>query len=224
MGFKDVGRMALVIVNFILWVNSAVLLIRVLLAVNVIWVNSVFIESPSLPTITIVLFILFLVAAFFACGIVSQNHYCLRGFYGFLLMASVVEMLIGGYVYYLTNISPNLVSNNMEHSMKQYGNDTKITRNWDYLQREFHCCGVKNATDWLDVIGHLPLSCCDGLPVGAPCTIDLADTMSCVQSFMDFLGLKYNLTIMLIIVAVVQIIFLYITLACNWPGRDYIVL
>ena len=54
----------------------------------------------------------------------------------------------------------------METGMKNYGkpNHDGVTNTWDLIQSNFQCCGVKNKTDWKDVLGAgtYPDSCCVG--------------------------------------------------------------
>jgi len=40
----------------------------------------------------------------------------------------------------------------------------KYTRLWDDIQLEFHCCGVHDYNDWIDVTKDLPMSCCGPQP------------------------------------------------------------
>ena len=45
-----------------------------------------------------------------------------------------------------------------------------VTENWNLMQNEVHCCGVKNYTDWANTTfskgSHVPDSCCQEYTTG----------------------------------------------------------
>ena len=52
----------------------------------------------------------------------------------------------------------------MEHGLPYYKNSTEFATTWDLVQKNLHCCGVENYTDWDGIINGtaVPDSCCIG--------------------------------------------------------------
>jgi len=118
--------------------------------------------GPGILLIVVGVFI-FLIA-FFGCMGALKENYCLTMSFAVLLAIVFIMMIAGGIAaYVLRNDIESEVESILTKAQKNYdqsGHDG-VTKTWDKLQREFTCCGVNNATEWLTVLnGTFPISCC----------------------------------------------------------------
>ncbi|KAI5612128.1 CD63 antigen, partial [Silurus asotus] len=112
--------------------------------------------------------IIFLVAFFGCCGAWKENYCMVTTFVVLLSLILIAEILlvIGGYV--LTNTVTMVMDEAMKSMIKEYKTDPKLKEKMDNLNQEMQCCGVKNASDWVnfkpDNIS-VPDSCCKNVTV-----------------------------------------------------------
>jgi hypothetical protein len=118
--------------------------------------------AAVLLTVGVVLLLLGLVGCI---GALRENK-CLVGLYFSLLLLALVGLGCGiGLAYMYRALIDRDLHDVLEKALEKYGaNDTAVTTAIDLMQKEFHCCGVDNYTDWLKAPeGHnptLPASCC----------------------------------------------------------------
>ncbi|KAH8273815.1 hypothetical protein KR044_001138 [Drosophila immigrans] len=125
----------------------------------------------SIPTFLIVIGAFIIVITFFGCwGALKENYCLILSFSIMLFIIFILELAAGISGYVLRNDAYNLIKTTLSDSMSHYSsvNANEYTVMWDDVQRDFHCCGVTNYTDWRVEFknGSLPISCCS-IPVGA---------------------------------------------------------
>ncbi|KAK7864770.1 hypothetical protein R5R35_012266 [Gryllus longicercus] len=176
----------------------------------------------SVPALLIATGSIILIISFFGCcGAVKENHCMTITFSVLLVLIFILELAAGIAGYVLRNRAEDVLQTHLMETMNQYVENTEYTTLWDGMQREFECCGVKNASDW-NVVFHnesLPTSCCFGLPGsvgGMNCTstdVNNVHSEGCLVKMGEFIT---NNAVALggvgIGIAVVQ--FLGIVLAC----------
>lgn len=101
-----------------------------------------------------------------------------------LLIILILEISAAIAAYALRRDISYYIEENMNTSMKDYGNDEFTTYSWDFLQSrvsfvyigwiiyllsnvyflldilKFQCCGISDANDWENYIKDVPESCC----------------------------------------------------------------
>ncbi|XP_061471367.1 CD63 antigen [Rhineura floridana] len=149
--------------NFIFWLCGIALIalgIYVWLEVKgtLVLTNSTALGPPI--TILIVGIIVFFISFFGCCGAMKENYCMVTTFAVLLTLIFLVEIAaaIAGYIF--RDQVRAVIEKEIKEEMAIYGNDTRITEDLDNLQATYHCCGVFNYTDWLNVTGGVPSSCC----------------------------------------------------------------
>ncbi|XP_041366724.1 tetraspanin-36-like [Gigantopelta aegis] len=111
----------------------------------------------------IFMFIIGLLGCVAAC---KENKCLLATFFSLILIVFLGEVIGGvmGYVY--RDDVRQTVSDDLWGAVNRY-NESTYQHQVDYVQEQLHCCGVNNASDWLDSKvwsgGHpnsVPKSCC----------------------------------------------------------------
>ncbi|XP_018337206.1 PREDICTED: CD63 antigen-like [Trachymyrmex septentrionalis] len=149
----------------------------------------------SVPSLLVAVgFIIFIIAFFGCCGAVRES-YCMIITFCTLLTAIFLLEIIGGMMgYVMREQVASIAQQKMLDTMPQYSNNSEIQFVWDNLQRDFHCCGTINATDWLTnttKLPGIPMSCCDDI-IGAigtsNCTLSSKSLheVGCIDAFGKF--------------------------------------
>ncbi|KAG5326154.1 CD63 protein, partial [Acromyrmex heyeri] len=138
--------------------------------------------------------IIFIIAFFGCCGAVRES-YCMVITFCTLLAAIFFLEIIGGIMGYVMRAQvASIAQQKMLDTMPRYNNSHEIQFVWDNLQKDFHCCGTINATDWLTNTTNLsgiPMSCCDDT-IGAigtsNCTLSSKSLheVGCIDAFAKF--------------------------------------
>ncbi|XP_011882791.1 PREDICTED: CD63 antigen [Vollenhovia emeryi] len=156
------------------------------------FLDNSFFSVPSL--LVAVGSIIFIIAFFGCCGAVRES-YCMIITFCTLLAAIFLLEIIGGTMGYVMRAQvAEVAKDKMHNTMLEYNNSTEIQFVWDKLQRNFDCCGMFNASDWIESLSGIPMSCCDDT-VGAigtsNCTLTPEPSPSlhkigCVEAFTKF--------------------------------------
>ncbi|KYM95448.1 CD63 antigen [Cyphomyrmex costatus] len=156
------------------------------------FLDNSFFSVPSL--LVAVGSIIFIIAFFGCCGAVRES-YCMVTTFCVLLAAIFLLEIIGGIMGYVMRTQVAMIAQQkMLDTMPQYNNSHEIQAVWDNLQKDFHCCGTINATDWLTIATNLsgiPMSCCDNM-IGAVgtsnCTLssESLHKVGCINAFATF--------------------------------------
>nr|CAI5833611.1 unnamed protein product [Callosobruchus analis] len=140
--------------------------------------------------------IIFMIAFFGCCGAMKENVCMTTTFCTLLVIVFLLEAVVGIAGFLLKNRTEEFLIDNLHKTMNQYNSsNTEITVVWDEVQRQLHCCGVMNATDWINSTNStqhkLPISCCP-IPSGTTdyfnCTTKVAYNEGCLEVFGDYIN------------------------------------
>ena len=118
----------------------------------------------AIGTITILI-------SFLACCGAKTNNICMLGCYcGLLALIFCLEIVAITITYVYKERIETTLKNDFKRTLNQYGHPRfdLLSKSIDALQRDFHCCGNKNYTDWFSTAwgdnntDSVPLSCCKG--------------------------------------------------------------
>ncbi|KAK0174719.1 hypothetical protein PV327_010456 [Microctonus hyperodae] len=139
----------------------------------------------SLPTFLIFLgSIIFFIAFFGCCGAVRENYCMILTFTGLLIIIFIMELSAGIAGYVLRKEAHQAIESKMISTMKQYNDSPTIHKIWEELQENLKCCGINNATDWMNAKVHeFPPSCCESDFINKSnknCTVETAMKDGCL--------------------------------------------
>lgn len=126
----------------------------------------------------------------------KNNKLLLATFFSLILVVLIGEILAAALGYVYRSKVEKVLDADLMDAVNKY--DVKVFKEQiDYMQEKFECCGVHNATDWLDspawVAKHdksVPTSCCKlDLPKNVTCDPRLTshdiNTKGCVLKLKD---------------------------------------
>ncbi|XP_076587065.1 leukocyte surface antigen CD53 [Chaetodon auriga] len=94
-------------------------------------------------------------------GALKENRCLLLTFFLILFLLMLVELtaacLLLVYEGEIANWVNEDLINGLEKAKGKTGNSTEVMSDWDLVQVQFDCCGVRNKSDWGDKV---PKSCC----------------------------------------------------------------
>ena len=99
-------------------------------------------------------------------GACKKNKCMLYSFAAILGLIIVIEMAIAITLFVYSGTLPTVLGSIMRNNIKEYKStsDDTIKFEWDEIQTNFECCGVKNYTDWEDIFPNgtqlAPFACC----------------------------------------------------------------
>ncbi|KAM7351891.1 CD63 antigen-like [Cochliomyia hominivorax] len=174
--------------NHVKFILSTIYVIFMITAVTVIIIgSSIFnyndihqIRSFLLSFTIIVIGSLVLVVSLFALWTIYKESYCLNLISSILLtLLAIADIVVGSYNYILKSGTREYITDLMQDAMLNYipNESNESTFFWDYLQRQFSCCGIHGYKDWLDLLNNqIPISCCF-LSSG------IVDNFSCIPEY-----------------------------------------
>ncbi|KAF3430124.1 hypothetical protein E2986_03977 [Frieseomelitta varia] len=181
----------------LLFVITGIILLSIGVTIQGVYYNyqhfldNKFLSAPSL--LIAIGTIIFFIAFFGCCGAVRENYCMIVTFTSLLVIVFILELSGGISGYVLRARASSIIQEKMKESIQQYQNNSEISTVWDNLQRDFHCCGTTNATDWV-TIGHMketniPASCCMEITAPKNCTITSPTVQStgCYNTFVSFI-------------------------------------
>ncbi|NWI17844.1 CD63 protein, partial [Crypturellus soui] len=123
-------------------------------------------SASSTPVAIVVVGVIIFFISFFGCCGAWKESYCMVTTFAVLLsLIFLVEVAaaIAGYVF-KDEVRAGL-EQGLREAVEQYAEDAELREAVDELQKEFHCCGVANYTDWATVAPFkgndtVPRSCC----------------------------------------------------------------
>jgi hypothetical protein len=116
-------------------------------------------------TIIIIIGCIVTIITFFGfCGACMKNACMMKTFAGSIIVILLVEAVLVIVIY----VHKDDIKDQMKNALKNYNDGTKdgVTKVWDKLQHNYHCCGVENAHDWSVKFNNtstpdaIPDSCC----------------------------------------------------------------
>nr|AJF38198.1 cd63 [Locusta migratoria] len=131
--------------------------------------------------------IVFIVAFFGCCGALKENHCMVVTFSVLLLIIFAMELGGGIAGYVLKEVLKDDVDNQLNSTLSKYGSNEDITKSWDIMQTDLHCCGINGPDDWIKAGMKIPASCCSsGNHVNEVCGSP-PFTNGCVESLENFI-------------------------------------
>ncbi|XP_067087005.1 leukocyte surface antigen CD53-like [Osmerus mordax] len=131
---------------------------------------------PSLASLNLAN-ILFIIGIIITCvsflgflGALKENRCLLITFFSLLFLLMVVELAAACVMLVHEREIDKFLQDDLQRSLQKSmksdksGNSTNSEDDWDFIQITLNCCGIYNASDWVDKI---PASCCS-TPV-TPC-------------------------------------------------------
>ncbi|KAG8585822.1 hypothetical protein GDO81_005161 [Engystomops pustulosus] len=179
------------IFNFLFWICGCALIglgIYVLVQMH----NPQLFKNASTSGAPIVIIavgvIIFFISFFGCCGAAKENYCMVTTFAVLLVLIFLVEIAaaIAGYVY--RNQLQNAFTDSITDGMSKYSTSNDTAKAIDDMQKDLHCCGATNYTDWTKYDPfkgktQVPDSCCRkiSLNCGVNPTNDTIYTVGCVQ-------------------------------------------
>nr|CAD7458226.1 unnamed protein product [Timema tahoe] len=157
-------KYSMFIANFIIFIGGVVVLsIGVWTIVDKSFINELLGTNLFIGAVYILIATGALVAfiAFFGCLGAAKEIKCMLLMYFMIVFIIFVTMLVGGILGYVFKEKVQVtMEQEMQSSLKMYTTDPDIQKAWDVTQTKLHCCGVSGSTDWTNVRGTPPDSCC----------------------------------------------------------------
>jgi len=169
---------------------------------NIIYLGSIFIIVVS----SFVLLITFLGC----CGALKESR-CLLGTYVFCVIV-LIGCMIGGIALAASGTQLVDLKTPLQETMSDYNSDDTVTKAWDDIQKEYQCCGVEGASDWITYgpdLGNqkVPDSCCEGVENQQNCLQGIGqqgtELVGCYTKFEDII--KQNESLIYSIVSITLI-------------------
>jgi len=116
--------------------------------------------------------IIFIVGFFGCCGAIKENYCMLMTFAVCIVFVFLLEIGTAVAAFVLKGAIGRTVTKGLETSMADYETKPAVHSAWDFIQRQFSCCGAKNATEWFDHLqkkNRVPESCCAHTPPTVHC-------------------------------------------------------
>ncbi|GAB1865995.1 Tetraspanin [Camponotus japonicus] len=151
----------------------------------------------SVPSLLVAIgSIIFIIAFFGCCGAIRESRCMILTFCTLLVAIFILEITGGTMGYVMRSRVAKVAEDKMIETMSKYNESQEIAFVWDNLQRDFHCCGTNNASDWLNLekpgpLPGIPMSCCDetvGAVGTSNCTIKSTRLhhKGCMHEFANF--------------------------------------
>ncbi|KAG4071899.1 hypothetical protein HA402_006060 [Bradysia odoriphaga] len=171
----------------------------------------------SIPKLLIAIgVIIFIVAFFGCCGAIKENYCMVLTFAVLMITIFVMELSAGISGYVLRNEAAQMLRTNLERTMGDYKDLKYIAVLWDEVQKDFKCCGLNNATDWMNSpIAGVPVSCCQietGTVTTVNCTTENAFDRGCLKLLTTYIEEHaVSLGAAGVIVALIQLVGVFLT-------------
>ena len=133
------------------------------------------INYKSAPILCVVIGMITVVVAFFACcGAIKENQCMLGTYFASLLVIFILEIT----AISLTYVYRKKIERNLRHDIRETLDDYMeadhgaVSKAIDEIQHDFKCCGNYNYKDWFDTSwgkrhpGSVPKSCCKEMEPG----------------------------------------------------------
>lgn len=164
------SKICLTVIGFVFWAAAAGLIFLGA------WVYHTYHHFSELTTANLTLIpaaivisvgvFLFIIGSLGCIAACKENKCLLAVFFSLLLIVLTAEVVAGALGYVFREDMKKAVDNGLKEAIDKYDYDGSVWQNQiDYLQKELHCCGIYNSSDWgnakkwnrTDV---LPKSCC----------------------------------------------------------------
>jgi len=127
------------------------------------------------------------------CGSCNENSCLVYTYSGLLLLILLAEFGAGIAALVLRADLGTSLDESMKGAMAKYNETEAAAGAWDLVQSEFHCCGLRNSSDWSVEgppqfhFGKLPQSCCADAPSNCTVRSDQVYSDGCEEAVNEFL-------------------------------------
>lgn len=118
-------------------------------------------------TIIIIIGCIVTIITFFGfCGACMKSPCLMKTFAGSIIAVLLVEAVLAVVIYVYRDAIKDQMTNGLKNYNTDNGTKDGVTKVWDKLQQNYHCCGVDNPHDWEGKFNTtstpfaLPDSCC----------------------------------------------------------------
>ncbi|MEE6471398.1 hypothetical protein FKM82_009260 [Ascaphus truei] len=187
--------------NFLFWICGIALIglgifLQIQLNSSMIIKNT---SSSGAPIAIIVVgVIIFFISFFGCCGAAKENYCMVTTFAVLLVLIFLVEIAaaITGYVF--KDKVRSAFQDSFLESMSKYNNTKDVKDAVDALQKDFHCCGAINSSDWtkyppFNGTNIVPDSCCKNISTDCGRIPANINTVGCVEGINSWI--KRNVAI-----------------------------
>ncbi|KAI5618702.1 hypothetical protein C0J50_21733 [Silurus asotus] len=152
------------IFNLIFWLGGCGLFgVGVWLSFRQVEISHLPLSFPSLSVANLLLVAggVTMVTGFLGClGALKEQRCLLMTFFVILLLLFLTEAVLVLVLGLFHQEFDQKAKEDLLEGMKHYGSNEALTKSWDSMQKIFKCCGVSNHTDWNQLQGSPPISCC----------------------------------------------------------------
>ena len=129
-------------------------------------------------------------------------------------MIVLIGCMIGGIALAASGTQLVDLKTPLQETMSDYNSDDTVTKAWDDIQKEYQCCGVEGASDWITYgpfdqgdNQKVPDSCCEGVENEQNCLQGIGqqgtELVGCYTKFEDII--KQNESLIYSIVSITLI-------------------
>lgn len=164
------SKICLTVIGFVFWAAAAGLIFLGS------WVYHTYHHFSELTTANLTLIpaaiviavgvFLFIIGSLGCIAACKENKCILAIFFSLLLIVLTAEVVAGALGYVFRDDMKRAVDDGLRDAVNKYDYDGSVWQDQiDYLQKELHCCGIVNASDWNTAkkwnrTGEVPNSCC----------------------------------------------------------------
>ncbi|KAF7988353.1 hypothetical protein HCN44_000926 [Aphidius gifuensis] len=111
----------------------------------------------------------FIITFFGCCGAWFQSRFMLITYFSLVIMMFLAEFMMGALAFVFREHLTRSLKEELLFGIQSHYNITRepgtLPAVWDSIHREFHCCGVRDYTDWFQISAwpnddRVPDSCC----------------------------------------------------------------
>ena len=180
--------------------------------------NLVYTDMMIVITVAGVLIVFISFLGCYAAAVQEQNKFLLGTFFCLvLILFSVMGAITGAIMGCQSTVKT--INTDLAESLAQYNDIEVVQKSWDFLQKNFECCGSNNSSDWAKVLGpnNVPRSCCmkdnEGNPGACSAGSNSYDN-GCVEILIKFVTKNVQLfSVMALVVTIILLLAMIITCA-----------
>ncbi|XP_011702924.1 PREDICTED: tetraspanin-9 isoform X1 [Wasmannia auropunctata] len=111
----------------------------------------------------------FVIAFFGCCGAWFQSRCMLITYFSLVILMFLAEFMLGTLAFVFREHLARSLKEELLYGIEKHYNVTRepgtLSAMWDHIHTEFHCCGVRDYTDWFQIEAwpeedRVPDSCC----------------------------------------------------------------
>ncbi|XP_038559098.1 leukocyte surface antigen CD53 [Micropterus salmoides] len=146
-------------------------------------------------------------------GALKENRCLLLTFFLLLFFLMLIELTLACLLLVYEDKIGELMTKDLNNGLEKAKakNSTRVMSDWDLLQDNFKCCGVKNFTDWGQDV---PSSCCSG-PCGKMPKYNEKGCLEMLKTFFEENFLTTGISVIVLCIVEVLGMCFAMTLFCH---------